>query len=80
MAMTPAALPLTARKIAVAPSARRRSASVLSADVSMFNSVRNLALPSASRWLSTYADDALTGGRVEAAHRAEFELALGGQP
>ena len=62
MAMTPAALPFTARKMAVAPSLRRRSASAERAAVSIPNSLRNLALPSASRLPSTMPMTPLPAG------------------
>ena len=77
MAMTPASLPSTARKIAVAPSWRRRSASCgerRGIDVEFGEEFRAaerepLALD--------HADDAFAGRRIEAAHRRQFDLALG---
>ena len=53
IAITPAALPSTATKIAVAPSRRSSSARASSGAVAMFSSARNFALPSATRRRST---------------------------
>ena len=62
MARMPETLPSTARKTAVAPSRRRRSASPSSAAVEIFSSARNLALPSASRRPSTVPTTPLPAG------------------
>ena len=78
MAMTPAGLPLTARKIAVAPSWRRRSASAASGAVSMLSSARNFGAAEREPLALDHADDAFAGRRIEAAHGAELDFALGG--
>ena len=68
MAMMPAGLPSTATKIAVAPSARSRSASRVERGGRRCRVRRgSCALPSATRLPLDHADRALAGRRVEAA-------------
>jgi hypothetical protein len=75
MAMTPAALPSIATKIAVAPSRRSSSACRSSAAVAMFSSPRKRVAQHDAAALH-HADRALAGRRVEAHHLRERDAAL----
>ena len=76
MAMTPAALPSTPTKIAVAPSARSFSASAASGRVSTPCSLQERGIAERDALALDGAERTLAGRRVEIGGRGERDLAL----